>query len=682
MRTAMTLLVASLCVLSAAVVPAGAAQASTDAATGTTAPPVATDATTAQANNTTVTILSYNDIQTAAAENDSLPRLATLVAERRAAHDNPTFVFGAGDEVSPHSLSPLTKWQTPVDALNVIDPDAEAIGNHDLDFGFEAVANFSEASTFPWLMANIVDSETGDPIPGTEPYTVVEKQGVRVGVIGLADQKIKPKTAVDFAEQGYELRDYAAAGSEYATQLRTEEDADVVVVLGHFGVPVAKQLANETENVDAVLVGDDEIKYPPAETNGVVISEGEARANYLGELNLTVSDGAVTDWEGRLIDTQNATHNETVSTLIEDARGEELARVAGRTETTLDARFASNYHDETALGNLVTDAFRAKTGADVAATNAGGIRSNSQYGPGNVTAGNVYNMLPFNNHLVTMRLTGSELTALLESQVETVGDDGAYDPQAKLQVSGVTYEWATHADADSLVRDVSVNGTPVAPNATYNVTVNSYMAGWDSVANATVLNEEYTLYGTVLFDYIDAQGTVSPADTDRIRRVDATADAGTVSLDGAGDAAVSFAMPSTNATVDTQAFYALNAVGERVNATRTTVSDNGTVSVVFPDSSLRTLAADGDGDIDVYGHYSVAGREYGYFNASVVNADVTATMASSNGTATTVDLTAETDTTTTPPADTDAGTGLPVPGFGIGVAVLAVFGAALLASRR
>ncbi|MDH5019912.1 bifunctional metallophosphatase/5'-nucleotidase [Halobacterium rubrum] len=689
MRTATTVLVASLLVLSAAVGPAGAVAApTTDASAADAGSTVAAD-TTVQANNTTVTILSYNDVQTAAAENGTFPRMASLIDERRAAHDNPTFVFGAGDEVSPHSLSPLTQWRTPVDVLNEIQPDAEGIGNHDLDFGFDGVENFSEASEFPWLMANIVDSETGDPIPGTEPYTVVEKQGVKVGVIGLADEKIKGKTAVDFDKQGYKLQDYSEVGSEYATQLKDEENVDVVVALGHFGVPVAKDFANSTDNVDVVLVGDDEQYYPPEETDGVVISEAEARANYVGELNLTVSDGEVADWDGRLISTENSTKDENVSEIIETARGEQLSRVAGQSEVKLDARFASNYHDETNLGNLVTDAFLAETGADVAITNAGGIRSNGQYGPGNITAGDVYNMLPFNNHLVTVELTGSELESLLASQVVTLESETGqqYDAESQLQVGGVTYEWYTHNDTDDPIRSMYVGGEPVDADATYEVTVNSYMAGWDGsvLTNATVVDRDYTLYGTALYDYIESQGTVAPEGEDRIRRVDSEVDAGTVELDGEGDVAVSFEKPTAEneTAVDAESFYALNSANERVNASAATVED-GTVSVTFADSELSTLAE--SGDVEVYGHYSVDGRERPYFEYSVVNADVTAEVLETTTTTTAAPTTTteSAETTAAPETTTseDDESGSSAPGFGVGAAAIAVLGAALLALRE
>ena len=679
MRTATTLLVVCALVLSAAV-PVGAVH--TDAS----APSVGSaNATQTQGTSTTVTILSYNDIQTAMAQNGSVPRLATLVEQRRAAHDNPTFLFGAGDEVSPHSMSPISQWRTPIDVLNEIGPDAEVIGNHDLDYGFDAVANFSAASEFPWLLANVVNSETGEPVEGTKPYTVVEKDGVKVGVVGLVDQKIKSKTAVDFAKQGYELQNYSEVGSKYATMLKEEQNVDVVVALGHFGVPVAKDFAKNTENVDVVLVGDDEIKYKPQVTDGVVISEAEARAAYLGELNLTVQDGDVTSWNGRLIETtENVTKDQNVSNIITEARGEQLSRVAGTSTVPLDARFSSNYHDETGLGNMITDAFRWKTGADVALTNAGGIRSGTTYEAGNVTAGEVYNMLPFNNHLVTVELTGSQLEQVLQSQVVTLesSEGQQFGAEPKLQVSGVTYEWVGHEGVEDKIRSIYVNGEPLDPEATYNVTVNSYMAGWDGspLANATRTGVDWTMYGEVVYNYIADQGTVSPEDTDRIRRVDFEADAGEVELDGQGSVEVTFQKPTADNTtvVNSQSFYALNSRNERVNATSASTED-GEVTVTFDDAELRTLAE--GGDVEVYGNYLVDRPSRPYFENSVVNADLSTNLVEPTTNTTTADGTTADETTSSTVTANDE-TGGDTPGFGVGAALVAVLAGALLATRR
>ena len=580
------------------------------------------------ANNTTgattLTVLSYNDVQTAMAENGTLPRMVHLINRRRAAHDNPTVVVGGGDEVSPHALSPLSQWRVPVKALNVLDPAAEVVGNHDLDYGFDAVANFSEASEFPWLMANVVDAQTGEPIPGTKPYTVVERQGVKVGIVGVADRKIKSKTAVDFAEQGYELRNYSDVASRYATMLKAERNVDVVVVAAHLGVPVAKNLANTTENVDAIVVGDDEIEYPPRETGGAVIMEAEARAEHVAELNLTVRDGEVVGWNGRLLNvTESVPKNETVARIVTQAREETLNEVVGRTTVALDARFASNYHDETALGNMIGDSFRAQTGADVAITNAGGIRSNAVYGPGNVTVGDVYNILPFRNTLVTVELTGAELKRLLASQVVTLESETGqrYGPESQLQVSGVTYEWVGHENA-TRIRDAWVNGEPLDPEANYTVTVNSYMAGWDGsvLEDAPRVSQSHTLYGTALLKYVRNNTPVSPEDEDRIRRVDAVVEPESVSV-RAGTATVTLDAPAgANATVADSFYATRGASGARV-AAESVELDGGAVKVSFDVSELKRLAG-GCGAVEIYGEYDSTAYDRVYFAHSVLNADL------------------------------------------------------------
>ncbi|WP_435358954.1 5'-nucleotidase C-terminal domain-containing protein [Haloarchaeobius sp. DFWS5] len=652
--------------------------------------------------STTVTILSYNDIQTAMAENGTAPRMVHLINERRAAHDNPTVVIGGGDEVSPHSLSPLSQWELPIEVLNVIDPDVEGIGNHDLDYGFEAVQNFSAASEFPWVMANVVQKESGEPIPGTEPYHVVEKGGVKVGVIGLADEKIKSKTAVDFDEEGYELQDYTDVGNEYAQQLKEEENVDVVVVAGHFGVPVAQDLAENSERIDAIVVGDDEVEYPPQETSGTVIMEAEARAEHVAELNLTVENGEVTAWNGRLLNvTENTTYNQTAADIITETRGSELDRVVGVTETPLDSRFSSNYHDETALGNMITDAFRWKADSEIAITNAGGIRSNTQYEAGNVTVGEIYNVLPFRNSLVTVELTGSEVKSLLASQIVTLESEtgSQYGAEPSLQVSGIAYEYVPHESvpAEQRIQDAWVGDQPLNDSQTYTVTVNSYMAGWDGsvLENATRVSETQSLYGTVTLEYVQAMSPVSPTDADRIRRVDYLAGTATATLDSEGETTLTFKQPPNATEFDAGSFYATTDTSTRVNATAVETMEDE-VAVTFDDSALQTLA-DGPGAVQIYGLYDDSGYNHSYFEKSIFGGDLQAAIENPTTTTstttqppttqppTTADTTTgeSTDSTAAPgDSTTTEGVSDGTPGFGPAASLVALASVALLAFRR
>ncbi|WP_049898250.1 5'-nucleotidase C-terminal domain-containing protein [Halococcus agarilyticus] len=474
-------------------------------------------------NATTLSVLSYNDIQTAAAKDGNFSRLITLIEQRRQAHDNPTVVVGGGDQIAPHALGPVSQWRAPVDVLNLVDPAADTIGNHDLDYGLAAFANASDASEFPWLATNLENASTGEPIDGAERYEIVERDGVRIGLIGLADAAIRNKTNIEFGENATRLTDFREVGPETAAMLKAEENVDTVIALAHIGVPEAKELARADDGaIDAIAVGDDEIYYPPQETSGTVITEAQARAEHLGELNLTIENGEVVEWDGRIINvTDEIPKNETASGIINEYRSAELPgtnasfdEVIVRSESPLDARFASNFAGETGYGNLITDAMRAETGADVAITNAGGIRSDRVYGPGNITAGDVYNTLPFANTLVTVEVTGTELQSVLASQIGS-GEVGS-------QVSGITFDWTDDAEGADTVRNVTVGGEALDEDATYTLTVNSFIAqGGDNypLADKPRVSETDTLLATTVIEYMQARETVAPAPEGRIERI-------------------------------------------------------------------------------------------------------------------------------------------------------------------
>nr|WP_264475513.1 5'-nucleotidase C-terminal domain-containing protein [Halorubellus salinus] len=411
--------------------------------------------------------------------------------------------------------------------------------------------------------------------------------------------------------------------------LKTEKDVDVVVAAAHIGVPESKELARASDAIDVIVTGDDEVAYAPRTTSGTTIVEAEARGAYVGEVNLTVSDDGVSLASGRLVAVdENSPVNETAKAIVEDARGEQLERVAGRTTVALDSTFASNYHDETAWGNLVTDAFRAETGAAVAVTNAGGIRGNFVMEPGTVTYGDVYTSLPFGNYLVTKEMTGEQLRELLASQV--VPRTSNYGAEAKLQVSGVAYEFVPDENATQPVQDVRVNGEALREDATYNVTINSYMAGWSfeerygwSFGDLPTTGVDQSLYGSVVAEYVNETTPVSPADTNRIRRVDLHVGDATVPVPpGRSDElTVRVDVPAGVSSVNGSTVDVQNATTGSVSATSATVRD-GVLVATFDRDAFGTLVASSD-DLDLYAHYD--GSLYGadnYFRAAILNVDL------------------------------------------------------------
>lgn len=634
MRRILTL-VMLVCVVTATV-PTAAVAAEAGGTGG--AAPAAEATTTANTTNSTsshtatVTVLSFNDIQTAAAEDGNFSRLVQLIHERRTAlgPDN-AVVAGAGDDVSPHALGPVSQWRVATSVLNRVDPAADVIGNHEFDFGYDAVSDIQNDSEFPWLATNVVENGTDDPFQNTNSYEIVERNGVRIGFIGLVDEGATyGKTNIDFAAEGLTVRNVSEAGPEAAARLKAEEDVDVVVALAHTGIEDAKEVARADDgNIDAILVGDDEQYYPPQETSGTVISEGEARAAYLGELNLTVDTEAndVTEWDGRLISVgqSGVEKNETASEIINGYRGNvSLDTAATYSEVPLDARFSTNYHEESSYGNLITDAMRERADADVAITNAGGIRSNAVYGPGNVTGGDVFNTLPFGNTLVTVELTGAELEETLESQVIRVGPDNPFDAEISQQVSGVKFEWN---GATGEVTDLHVNGEPVDEDATYTVAVNSFIAAGGSgypLEDAPRVSETETLLAEVVVNYMQERETIAPEVEGRSVRVTESLDSRMTWSDGDSVVTLRYDLPENATGIDGQSFYALAADGDRVEARKAFVRD-GRLVVQFDSAKLNGIVDGSAGQVQVLGTYTDSRySDYrSYWDGSVVVSDVT-----------------------------------------------------------
>ena len=199
---------------------------------------------------------------------------------------------------------------------------------------------------------------------------------------------------------------------------------------------------------------------------------------------------------------------------------------------TADISRQQNAAGESALGDVIADAQLEATrapdtgGAVVAFMNEGGIRESILFessGPesdGEVTFGEVFSVQPFGNSLVTLSLTGAQIDTLLEAQFS----DSADDDDEILQVSrGFSYTWDAARPVGVRIdpSTITINGIPVDPDATYRVTVNSFIA--DGGDGFTVLREGTERVGgeidlDALIAYFSSASPVAPGPQDRINR--------------------------------------------------------------------------------------------------------------------------------------------------------------------
>ena len=476
----------------------------------------------AAAETTKITFLHVNDV------NEIEPRrgaggfapLMTLLERERAASVHTITTFG-GDLLSPSLLSGFTKGAHMVELMNAIGTDVAVAGNHEYDFGPEAAARSFAASAFPWLGTNVIASDD-EPAEGLVASHVIESGGFKVGFFGL----VTPETAV-LSSPGPEI----AFAPVVETARRAVEDlkaqgAELIVALTHQFISDDRTLAAEVEGIHLILGGHDHVPVA-TEVEGTAILKSSHNARHLAVADLHVERDGKTSLsmrpEWRLLSTAGIEPQAEIQALVDAhtaSLDKELNVVIGSTEVELDSRRSSVRSRETNFGNLIAEAMRSATGADVGITNGGGIRGDRTYAAGTeLTRRDIFEELPFGNVTVLLELGGEELRAALENGVSQVEELAGRFPQ----IAGMSLVYDPQAPEGARVVTVEVAGEALDPARSYTVATNNYMAdggdGYAALATGGQLIDSAggTLMATMVMNYIEGKGTVAPRVDGRIR---------------------------------------------------------------------------------------------------------------------------------------------------------------------
>lgn len=386
--------------------------------------------------------------------------LATMVraARREAAEAKAHFVLlDAGDIFQGTPIGNETRGEAMIEAMNALDFDAMALGNHEFDFGVGNLVGLVRRARFPVLAANI------DGLRDVKPYVVLAPPRVpcRIAVIGLITPET-PYITGPGATKGVRFSDPVAA----TRALMKEVEADLYVLLTHIGRDADLKLAAEVKGIALVCGGHSHT--PTVEKVGeTLVLQTHTRGLSIGRADLALDrDGwKVRESKGQLIpvDPRSAPADPAVTDVIRkygkdlDAR---LKEVVG--ELAAPAR-----RDDGTAGNWMSDVIRAVGKAEIAFTNRGGIRCDLE--KGKVTREDCYRLMPFDNDVVSMDLTGAEIRELLDRHF-----GNAASPY-RLEWSGLVVD-VEGAPGDYRVVAVEAARKPLDPARTYRVATNSFLA--------------------------------------------------------------------------------------------------------------------------------------------------------------------------------------------------------------
>jgi 5'-nucleotidase len=497
----------------------------------------------ARQREVTLTILGTSDLH---GHVEHLALFAGYVARVRAdrARDGGVVLLDAGDLFQGTLESNTAEGAPVIAAFNALGYTAATIGNHEFDYGPVGDASRPERpgddprgalrarireARFPFVAANLVDAASGRQIAwdNVAPSRIVAVGGVSVGLIGVTSEATPHMTmAVNFAGLG--VTPLAPTIAAEATALRAR-GAAVVVVMAHAGgdcrafdrpddlatcepdaeiLSVARALPRGA--VDAIVAGHTHAAMAHRVAgNAVVQSYAFGRA--FGRVDLTVDPVARRVVRAQIFPPQDVcgeprascTHGTyegaaiapdpivaaVVAPAIESARALRSASLG----VQIESRVATAYGTESALANLVADLMRAaQPGAEVAITNAGGVRADLM--PGELTYGALYEVLPFDNRLVALEMTGAALRRLFAANLTSTG--------SILAVSGVRAQ-ATCERGVLAVRVTRDDGRALRDDEAVAVVTNDFLAsGGEGLFGSEAANARQ---GPVLRDAVAAQ---------------------------------------------------------------------------------------------------------------------------------------------------------------------------------
>ena len=475
-----------------------------------------------------VTLLQLNDVyQISAVDKGTrggLARVATLRKQIMEQSPNTLFLL-AGDTIAPSVASNIFKGKQMIAVWNMIGLDFATFGNHEFDFGPEVLRERIKESRFTWVATNVIDRKTGKTFADTPPYVIREIGGAKIGFFGL----LTPDTA-QFSSVGPDVTflDPCETAKKIVPLMRAQ-GAQVVVAITHLAMREDKQVAR-CAPID-VIIGGHEHEMLESLSGHTPIFKWGSDARDLGriDLNIKLPTGELEsiDWTAIPV-TSNVAEEPQSASLIADYEKKVSADVdkpIGTTSVSLDARGEMNRSRETNLGSYIADAYRKALNADVALFNGGSIRAGRIFSPGELTKRDVMAILPYENPIVKIEVTGATLRAALEHGVSRSAEER--EPGRFPQVSGVRFTFDARRPAGSRVLSIEVNGQPLDDKKTYTLATNTFLVekggdGYTMFSGAKYLVDAKNgpVEPVVLMNAINSAKEIAPQVDGRIKRLD------------------------------------------------------------------------------------------------------------------------------------------------------------------
>lgn len=445
--------------------------------------------------------------------------------------EKPSLLLSAGDMIQGNNWANLFQGESVIELMNVMGFDAMVVGNHEFDFGQEVLKKRVKEAKFAVLGANV------EGLDILKPYVIKELKGIKIAIIGIVTEDT-PVSTHPKNVTGLRFLSPEMTAEKYIKELKGK--ADIILVLSHIGHHTDRILAEKVNGIDVIVGGHSHTKVErPVLIGKTIIAQSWEHGKALGVLDLKIDDKKIIEFDGRLEEIKPGSNKKdsSVQTIIDKYNKKVnavLNEKVGEAEFDLDGENVRK--KETNLGNLIADIMRDVSGADVTIINGGGIRTSIK--KGEVKVSHIYSVLPFDNYIVAIKLTGRQIRETLEHGVSSIGEDGGRFPQ----VSGLKFTYSYSAKPGSRIKEVFIAGKPLDPDKEYTVATNDFLAaggdGYKAFGEAVKSSKDFSVIGgamkgerlvyndssrylrDVVIEYIKEKKRISPKVEGRIKNID------------------------------------------------------------------------------------------------------------------------------------------------------------------
>ncbi len=424
-------------------------------------------------------------------------------------------LFDSGDMFMGSPLGEFSKGKSVVEYFNYCGYDVVAPGNHDYDMGVEVFKEFVGGVDAIFLGSNIVYEKTRENVDYLTPFTIIERNGMKIGIFSILTHYMKGMTTPE-KFKNHDVLDEITTARKYVEILQTK-DVDLIIALTGIGLKHDKRVASSVLGIDIIFGSHSSsaLQTPYEDSiNHTIICQSYSHLSSIGFLDLLVAPETkrIAGYKGTLIDLlseeiESDMHMLNIVKKWEAVTEKGFDEVIGYSNDELTrAGF-----EETTIGNLITDAMREYLTADIAIHNSGGIRANMP--KGEITYRDCYNIDGLSNTAVVMNMSGKVLLEVLE-----IGFNGHH---AIFQISGIKLKYDSEKPiGQRMIEVVTEDGEQLDLTKEYRVVTNSYLAagGGEYIVfkKATDINDTSLYLRNIIAEYVKKHSPIQGALHSRI----------------------------------------------------------------------------------------------------------------------------------------------------------------------